>query len=158
MSFWYKFDKINNCKECGGTGKKQWFDLDGGAIYHWMKPKVKQCPVCKGMKMSVPKFSVGEVVILQSKSRPELNGEDVVKQLVLPGDKFLCRLSNEKVRYKGYTLGYILESTILEGKNTTGEFVVEIVWSESALRKKHQPGEMSFNELMNSLKYPVKVE
>ena len=47
---WYKFDKINNCKDCEGTGKKQYFNLDGGPIYSWMKPKVKTCQTCKGKK------------------------------------------------------------------------------------------------------------
>lgn len=45
MMTWYTFPKQegNNCKECKGTGKIQWFDIDGGTIYHWMKPNVKDC-------------------------------------------------------------------------------------------------------------------
>lgn len=45
---WYTFPKINDCRNCGGTGIKQWFYLDGETIYHWMKPKTKECEVCKG--------------------------------------------------------------------------------------------------------------
>lgn len=40
--------KINDCKECGGTGVRQWFDLDGGPYYSWMKPKKERCKICKG--------------------------------------------------------------------------------------------------------------
>jgi RecJ-like exonuclease len=45
MMTWYTFPKQegNNCKECRGTGKIQWFDIDGTTIYHWMKPNVKDC-------------------------------------------------------------------------------------------------------------------
>lgn len=48
MQVWLKFPKINNCKICSGTGIKQWFDLDGGPIYHWMKPNTKPCDKCEG--------------------------------------------------------------------------------------------------------------
>ena len=43
--------KINNCKACGGTGVRQWFNLDGGPYYHWMKPNKEQCKTCKGAKV-----------------------------------------------------------------------------------------------------------
>lgn len=51
MSWFLKFEnlrKINDCKKCEGTGTYQWFDLDGGPYYSWMKPKKETCQECKG--------------------------------------------------------------------------------------------------------------
>jgi hypothetical protein len=90
-----------------------------------------------------PLFSVGEVVILQSVSRPELNGECTVLERVAPGQMAKCGLINN---LHGY--GY---------KTTIKNISDSIHWAESALRKKHQPGEQSFTQLMQTLKSPVSV-
>lgn len=83
-----------------------------------------------------PKFSVGEVVILQSRKFPERNGEyEVVKVLPHGADHGFQRVSRGN-------FGYVLSG----GRN---------LWAESALRKKHQPGDMSFTELMVNLSQHV---
>lgn len=50
MQSWYTFPKQegNDCTKCQGTGKLQWFDVDGTTIYHWMKPNTKDCECQKG--------------------------------------------------------------------------------------------------------------
>lgn len=94
-----------------------------------------------------PKFEVGEVVILQSKNKPECNGEYVVDYCSV------CPIGT-KFNYSGYdythslaVVGYFLDGA----NNHKGE---PILFSESALRKKHTPGEMSFTDLMASLSSP----
>lgn len=42
--------KINDCKQCQGTGLIRWYNLDGGPYYSWMKPKQKTCDLCLGVK------------------------------------------------------------------------------------------------------------
>lgn len=79
-----------------------------------------------------PKFAVGEEVLLRSKDFPECNGEYTITEL------------------KPHSLdGYIYKLDVhhhVEGKSD--------YWCESALRKKHQPGEISFDDLMASLSSP----
>ncbi|MNF29801.1 hypothetical protein D3C81_946020 [compost metagenome] len=81
-----------------------------------------------------PKFEVGEVVLLRSIGHPECDGEYIVKGLEegtykLPSGEF----------YKGYAYW-------LDGSTDR--------WVEYVLRKKHTPGEMSFDNLMASLSSP----
>lgn len=40
--------KINSCKECQGSGIIQYYNLDGGPYYSWMKPETKECKLCRG--------------------------------------------------------------------------------------------------------------
>lgn len=99
-----------------------------------------------------PLFSVGEVVILASRSMPHLNGEYSVLLVVPEGGKFKCPITQEpaqSVRSAGF--GYVLD----DGDLTDGGICHQ--WHQSALRKKHQPGEQSFAELMQTLKNPVSV-
>ncbi|AZV01952.1 hypothetical protein [Aeromonas phage Akh-2] len=35
------------CSYCNSTGMIEYFPIDGGPIYHWMKPKKKPCPRCR---------------------------------------------------------------------------------------------------------------
>jgi len=86
-----------------------------------------------------PKFSVDEVVILQSVECPEFNGDHSVTEIRV--GTFKEQSSELSVEGIGYRLG-----------GTGDEW-----WCESALRKKHQPGEQSFTDLMASLKNPVSV-
>jgi hypothetical protein len=94
-----------------------------------------------------PKFEVGEVVILQSKSLPEHNGEYVIAHCsVAPIDSV--------IEYKGSYYRHIKQSVayFLDGPlDHKGD---DIFWSESALRKKHIPGELNFTDLMASLSSP----
>lgn len=86
-----------------------------------------------------PKFSVGEVVILQSQHNPEANGE----YTVLSFERGIGRPSGVECYV------YMLDGVLSWSKLGS--------WAESALRKKHQPGEHSFTDLMASLKNPVSV-
>ena len=39
---------FKECTYCNGTGKVEGFKLDGGPVFHWMKPKVFNCYKCEG--------------------------------------------------------------------------------------------------------------
>lgn len=98
-----------------------------------------------------PKFKVGEVIILQSKAFPEFNGEYVVALIRENGQKYFDRVTGEFSECE-FTLGhfgYVLEDCQLKPNRK------EHMWAESALRKKHQPCEMSFHSLMDWMKQPT---
>ena len=79
-----------------------------------------------------PKFEVGEVVLLQSKDFPECNGECTVLDIadhVVHGAVYKLNINHNVEGWMDY-------------------------WKESALRKKHTPGEMTFDNLMASLSSP----
>lgn len=105
----------------------------------------------------LPKFAVGEVVILQSTSSPEYNGEDTVVEIIKPGCITQDRIYGGSVKYT-FTEGfaYKLEMAIITDIGDNGR-PCEVGWDESALRKKQEPGEISFMQLMNSLKIEEKV-
>lgn len=106
--------------------------------------------------MNKPLFEIGEKVILVSKDRPDLNGEDVVVEIVYKNTKSHCRLSGLDALYS-YIIdefGYKLERAVVETTTMEGNSC-ESIWRQSALRKKHQPSEMNFNELMSSLNIPI---
>ena len=105
-----------------------------------------------------PKYSVGESVILQSISHPEYNGEYTVEKVIKNGDTFVCRSTGALItRMNNPGFGYILNEVVITGKNVFG-FVVEAAWRESALRKCHEPSQMSFQSLIQSINSPVKQE
>lgn len=94
--------------------------------------------------MSRPLFAVGEIVILQSNSAPELNGEYKILRAIGPGEGALIDGSIKKNRSSRacYDIG-------VTGPSGHG------FWHESALRKRHQPGEYSFDALKQILAMPV---
>ena len=94
-------------------------------------------------------FDVGEVVVLQSKESPELNGEYTVKSVLFHNDTYICRLT-EKILIHIEEMGYILEELVIETLNGAGN-MVEQAWSESALRKKHQGCGDSFQSMLSKL-------
>ena len=79
-----------------------------------------------------PKYELGEVVLLQSVNLPQYNGEHTVTSVVLDDDVGFCYELDFKHGLKEYTEH----------------------WEERALRKKHTPGEMTFDNLMASLSSP----
>lgn len=87
---------------------------------------------------SRPLFAVGEEVILVSVQSPHCNGPAVV----LDVDN----------NYEDEVPGYLL-TTPCE-KDDEG---IDMLWDQSALRKKSPPSSQSFSELMNTLKSPEKV-
>lgn len=97
--------------------------------------------------MIAPKFAAGEVVILQSKTVPEFNGEYQVLEVVGPGEITFIggkeMINNSPV--------YIYDLGVVSPAGTS-------LWSESLLRKSHRPGEHTFGELIASLSTPVSRE
>lgn len=93
--------------------------------------------------MNRPLFAVGEIVALQSKALPGLNGEYEILGVISPGESALVD-GVAKVNVSGY--GYDLGVVGLGGHS---------YWHESALRKRHQPGEYSFDALKQILAMPV---
>jgi hypothetical protein len=100
-----------------------------------------------------PKFEVGEVIILQSVDNPEFNNEYVVHAVLDGEDTYVCRCSGKTFRHwvARSPFTYVLDGPIvLNGQ--------EILWSESALRKKQEPCGLSFEELMASMVSPKLLE
>lgn len=98
-----------------------------------------------------PKFEVGEVVILQSKSQPESNGEYTVAVVLMEGMRVVCRLGSGVGMLGSDTASYLFTEPVRDLAHPKGK---EVLWAESALRKKHLPGELSFTNLMASLSSP----
>ncbi len=88
------------------------------------------------------KFSHGELVILQSKSEPSKNGEYYVNDVKLTPR---CRINNSD----GEILKDVYIYQLDDVESESGW------WLEDALRKKQEPSEFSFTELMEGLKNPV---
>lgn len=98
------------------------------------------------------KFSVGEVVILQSKSMPQYNGEYIIDKIILPKEPHVCRISGIILEDCDEMVGYIFSEALLDLIEKDGG---ETIWSESALRKRQEPGELSYTQLMQSLRSPI---
>lgn len=98
--------------------------------------------------MREPYFKVGEEIILQSKEKPNLNGEYVIKKVTRGGDSYKCRLTGKMVfcPWGIEEFGYLLEEVM------TADRDFENCWHPSALRKKYKPAEESFKELLNNIK------
>lgn len=104
-----------------------------------------------------PKYSVGEVVILQSQALPDYNGEYTVYKIITAGEVSVCRITGRRYSYtiKLGDYGYLLDSPKINKFCPEG---VEAVWAEISLRKKHEPSQMSFQSLIQSINSPVKQE
>lgn len=100
-----------------------------------------------------PKFSVGEVVILQSVSRPESNGEYIVAVVAGNYEEFIDPHFGSKRMCRGPGTGYVLSDPLLVASLDYASTAIKssAIWAESALRKKHQPGELSYSQLLESL-------
>lgn len=105
--------------------------------------------------MNRPKFEVGEEVILQSRQMPEHNGEYFVDRVVYDGCDYKDRLTVIEfvINWGDNCHGYLLSNMAKDP-----HLGCEIIWTETALRKKHKPAEMSFSALMQSLTSPVGVQ
>lgn len=99
-----------------------------------------------------PKFAVGEVVILQSKDHPECNGECEVLEVFYPGSAIGVA---EGLHYKPDSKAFSYKLNKFYKIEHGGNAYRGNCFSERALRKKHQPGELSFDKLMSSLSQPV---
>jgi len=105
------------------------------------------------------KYKVGLVVILQSIPRPDLNGEYTIKDVFTKPTVFMCRVINKITTspLNNSIPCYRLEECVISGPCTNREdkMIIEVCWDEGALRKKHIPGEYSFDQLVNTLDSPV---
>ena len=89
--------------------------------------------------MSRPLYSVGEEVLLCSKTYPELNGPAVVCEVVFK----LIRGNIDGIMRPH---GYFLNIAVPDGRK----------WCEEALRKKPDPGgEYSVEDIKRNIKVPV---
>lgn len=102
-----------------------------------------------------PKYSVGELVILQSREYPEYNGEYYVNKILDKGEHSKCRIT-ANVHYCIPTHGP--NSYLLSEPHLNKDTGLEVFWAECALRKKHEPSQMSFQSLIQSINSPVKQE
>lgn len=98
-----------------------------------------------------PKFSEGELVILQSPRFPEHNGEYTVSKVWSnPDQTFNCRMTGTLLRVNLIeSFSYHFEEPLGDHKGR------EICFTESSLKKKQEPGEMDYKELMQTLKNSV---
>lgn len=101
--------------------------------------------------MTIPKFSVGEVVVLQSTHHPEYNGEYQVFRIANPGEVHQCRITGQSHLLGELEKAYILDTPLLA--KITGR---EAFWKECALRKKHDGCGQSFQQLLTCLNTNVK--
>lgn len=101
--------------------------------------------------MSSPKFKAGEEVILVSREASEYNGEYIVEEIFSPLDTYTCRYTGVFLTSRSSQVCYRMEGLT----PSRGRF--EVLIGESSLRKKHQKGDMSFKNLMETLKFPEKI-
>ena len=103
--------------------------------------------------MTRPLFEEGEEVILQSATLPHFNGEYSIHSIVFQGDIYTDRLTDGLVKatYNDDETkdipGYLLDIPMLDPSTK-----YEIIWCQTALRKKHKGSDFSFSELMQDLK------
>lgn len=102
----------------------------------------------------LPKFAIGEVVIFvdDTEEWSFLNGEYTIHDISTPIISEQCSMGSNTYSVPNIEDGVYCYSL---GPNLLGDGIVYAV-TERLLRKKHQPGEMSFTELMSSLNVPNK--
>lgn len=101
-----------------------------------------------------PKFSVNELVTLQSLTHPEFNGEYTVLGV------YKLNREDKTIKFPG-----LPEGKVLQFKNLSSEFVYDLgnflnakyvtLNDEFEIKKKQEPGQMGYKELMTSLKDSV---
>jgi len=96
-------------------------------------------------------FSIGEKVALQSPNLPEHSGEYTIKAILDTFEEFTCRFTGNHL-WTDEGVSYVLDVPLLDLIVCDGS---EALWRGSSLRKIQEIGDMSYKELMNSLKSPV---
>lgn len=94
-----------------------------------------------------PKYSEGEIVILNSPSYPQYNGEYPVVGISKSGQTYRGKVVEAGSKNWYYDLGF-----------NTPKYKEFSLWNETCLRKKHEPSQMSFQFLIQSINSPVKQE
>lgn len=104
--------------------------------------------------MNRPKFSVGEEVIICSPKYPQHTGEAIIEEIIYVGNIRRCRISGIELHHKrrAFPLMYVMTTPYSNRQGTN-----EIAFLESSLRKKHTPGDQTFEEMMNAFKMPKPV-
>lgn len=102
----------------------------------------------------IPKYSVGEVVIVQSPYHPEGNGEYEILD-IFTYEQYQIYCNGEFKSTEAYFI-YKLEGYLIKGKKNP-ERSTDCV-SEPSLRKRHEPSQMSFQSLIQSINSPEKQE
>lgn len=91
-----------------------------------------------------PLYKQGETVILVSRKYPHLNGEYTIRAIHHDGDKYLDRVSKAPTNIKLTHVPFCYRfNEILRNDNNQ-----ELIVTEVQLRKKHTPGTVSFQRLM----------
>lgn len=98
------------------------------------------------------KFSEGEVVILQSVNYPEYSGEYEIFKILGQGEEWEDRIDSEVILVCDDYIGYIF-TTPLPSKDQ--DHSGECLWAESSLRKRQEPSELSYTEIMQTLRSPI---
>lgn len=98
------------------------------------------------------KFSEGEVVILQSVTMPQYNGEYIIDKIIHPREPHTCRISGINLEDCEEIMGYVFTEALLDLVANDGG---ETIWAETALRKRQEPSELSYTELMQTLRSPI---
>lgn len=100
-------------------------------------------------------YEVGEVVILESHSHPEFNGEYPVLgvyKLNKEDMTVVCEDIGKTLKFKTLSTDFVYNlGNFLDAAHYT-------LNDETELRKKHEPSQQSFKDLMTTLKSPQKVE
>lgn len=97
-------------------------------------------------------YEVGEQVVAVFVNYPECNGEYVVLEVMTP-EQTKAEFPMFSIREN--SLYYRLDGLEIEGPMTG---TICNAAAERALRKKHEPSQQSFKDLMTTLKSPQKVE
>ena len=95
----------------------------------------------------IPKYSVGEKVLLRSDKWPHFNDVYHISKVVPKETLQVCDLTGRTYLSDSSGVGYVL----VELKETTRKGF-EYIWKESSLRKFHDPSGDSFEEMMEKLK------
>lgn len=103
----------------------------------------------------MPKFEVGEVVILQSQDHPEMNGEDTISRITRKGEVFECPHSLYLFQ-EDKDVRYFLDRAVMLEPHKDG--MTDCGWAEHVIKKKHNPASLSFRNLIQTLKDPSKCQ
>lgn len=90
-----------------------------------------------------PKYQIGEEVLVQSETTPQINGDAVIKDIFLKGQTKGINGTqlSRPVTQLCYDIGI---------RNYIGQGMLSLIlpW-ERELRKKHKPSDKSFNQIMS---------
>lgn len=98
-----------------------------------------------------PKFAIGEDVIVVSSNYSHANGGYVIEEILSPKEACIRSTGNESKQHLFKSNFYY----VLDGLQIVDKNVLTICYdfmSEGCLRKKHKPSDMSFTDLMTSIK------